>query len=413
MKRLVLLFFYLVFLHSAFGQDSLLNVRLKEQSYILQFGKNEMTGQGMDFLVREASKSSFLLIGEAHGISQIPQFAEALFKSLLSEGYNSMAVETGPHTAKKLQDMIAQPEWESALKNHFEKYPWSIPFFNLKEEVEMLNGIASTNNEIAIWGLDQEFAASFRMFFDYLINISENKPSRSTAEDYYQLAESSFKESFESKNPGKSILMKLQESDFNKLNEAFAGQDEALEIIEELQVSLNIYKMWFMRQGYQSNFDRAMLMKKHFMTYYQEAIDEGRNPKVMIKLGANHAYRGLNGLNVPDIGNFVSELANQRGAQSFHVYVTGKKGTQNVFNPFSQSGNDRHRPFKPSDAIERLDLSRIEGHEDNNDWIVVDLRPLRSQLFNRTLNDIDEDFEKLIWGYDALVIIPETVASSN
>ena len=67
----------------------------------------------------------------------------------------------------------------------------------------------------------------------------------------------------------------------------------------------------------------------------------------MFKFGSNHIYKGLNGLNVFDIGNFVSEFASQQGKESFHLYTLGRKGTQNAYTPFSKSDADKQKSYDP------------------------------------------------------------------
>ncbi len=45
-------------------------------------------------------------------------------------------------------------------------------------------------------------------------------------------------------------------------------------------------------------------------------------------------------------------------------------------------------------------------------WAVIDLRPFRPLITNRKLEKIDKGLEELIWGYDAVLVIPEIHAAT-
>ena len=49
--------------------------------------------------------------------------------------------------------------------------------------------------------------------------------------------------------------------------------------------------------GYDSNRERALLMKSNFVTDYKQAAQaDGAPPKVLLKFGAWHMYKGINPL---------------------------------------------------------------------------------------------------------------------
>ncbi len=399
---------------SLFSQDSLLVEHLKKNVHTFLFEDGNLSGDGLSFFKEEADQNSFFLIGEDHGIGDIPLFTAALFEQFNSHGYEYFATETGPYTADMVQEMAAKDEWETLFKQHFEQYPWSIPFYIYQEECTILRNVLKNNpqGKQLIWGLDQEFAASFRMFFKKLEMEAEKTTAKTVANEYYEMAESTFKEAAESKNPGKSLLAVIQPSDFEKLRNAFSDQPASVELINELEKSVNIYRMWFTRQGYESNCTRAEMMKRYFMKYYSAAKAKGESPKVMFKFGANHIYRGLNGLNVFDIGNFISELASQEGTSSFHMYVIGRKGTQNRSNPFSKSDDDKFAEYDPASYLDKIDFSTVLQATPTTDWAVIDVRPLRKLLFSKQLKTLPKGIEKLIWSYDAILVIPEVHAST-
>lgn len=413
-NRLLPGLFFLLLFHFAQSQDSLLTEITKKLTYQLRIQDGRLTGPGQEFLAQIGKESAFFLIGENHGMAEIPQFAHALFKDLKQNGYRYFAVETGPHTAEMIQEFAMQKDWHQAFQEHYGKYPWSVPFFSWQEECKILPDVLKGNNpkEALIWGLDQEFAASFRMFFNQLHQIAKNEASKQLALEYYQLAEKRFKEASETKNPGKSIMTAIGKEDFDKLKKVFHGQAKALDILQELDESLHIYKLWFSREGFKSNQLRAALMKRHFWQYYTEAKKKESQPKVLFKFGANHIYKGANGLNVFDIGNFVSEVANMEGTKSFHLYTVARKGTQNVYTPFSRSEDDKKKPHNASDYLDRINFMPFFNAVPDDQWAIIDLRPLKAKLFNRSLKKLQKGLEKLIWSYDAVLIIPEVHAST-
>lgn len=55
-------------------------------------------------------------------------------------------------------------------------------------------------------------------------------------------------------------------------------------------------------------------------------------------------------------------------------------------------------------------MGELTGDEQ---WSLFDLRPLHSMLFNSQLKGLDPALERVIWSYDAFVVIPETHASQE
>ena len=413
MKLLLILLFtnLSVFL---FGQDSMLVEAIKESLHEFSFDDGVLHGNGHDFLLDKAANSPYFLIGENHGIAETALVSAALFHSFKPLGYAYYATEVGPFTASMLQSM-SKTNMDASLQKHFKDYPFSIPFFNWQEEARVLEA-AMNNTSIdgpIIWGLDQEFAASFRMFFKKLEVDATTEDSRALAHEYYTLAEKTFSEALETKNPGNSLLTILTPSDFEKLRQHFEGQPNSTKLIDALEESIQIYQLWFTREGYRSNYLRAELMKRNFTTYLEQAKLQDENPRVMIKLGASHQYRGLNGLNIPDIGNFISELASLEEKKSFHLYVVGRKGSQNTYNPFSQSEADKSVPFDAAIDDDYRHFSSVLEASSEALWTVIDLLPLRHALHNKKVKNVHPQLEKIIWGYDAILLIPEVHAATN
>lgn len=396
------------------AQDSLLTELLKPLKYNLQMQEGLLTGPGADFLMKEGQSAQFFLIGEDHGIAELPLFTTALFRSFQKLDYRYFATETGPYTASFLQKTLSGSDGKAQFGAFLKELPFSIPFYNLKEEAEMLSAVLSNRNtdEPLIWGLDQEFAGSPRIHLKQLLKEAPNEAARELVNDYYQRAVTGFEEAIKTKNPGASFMAFAKPEDFAKLKAAFKEQPQALERIAALEESINIYQLWFVNQGYESNRRRAEMMKRYFWDYYEAAKKNTAKPKVIFKFGANHMYRGANGLNVFDIGNFVSELASQERTGSFHVYVLAQSGTQNRFTPFS-SDQDKNKAVAPPEYFHPIDFDALLSGSSQNEWSILDLRPLRHELFSKRLKGLPAELEKLIWSYDALLVMPEVHASTS
>lgn len=397
------------------GQDSLLTAYFDQGARPLVCQDGVLSGPGADFLDEVGEVAHFMLIGEAHGLAELPRFTSALFQAFRKRGYRYFATETGPYAAAFLESTFRSGAGREEWRQFYRELPWSIPFYGWEEEVDILETVieGTASAPPVLWGIDQEFAASFRMFFRQLVSDATADQARETAKAFFDRAQDGMRQATETGNPTAAFMFSAKEEDFARLRHVFAGQAEQLQLIDELEESIAIYQLWSRGQGFASNVRRSKLMKRYFREYYQAAQGRGEHPKVMFKLGANHVYRGANGLNVFDIGNYVSELADHERKQSFHLYVAGLEGTQNAYTPFSTDEGDNHKPFRASDYLDHIDFSSLMAARDGKEWWLIDLRPLRSRIFNREIQVEDSGLHKLIHGYDALLVIPEVSASTR
>jgi len=396
------------------AQDSLLRQALQNHQFEFQLNEGVLTGNGAEWLSETAAASQFMLIGEDHGIAELPQFTAALYQRIQPAGYRYFATETGPFSAAFLQKIGQRESFIRDYRDTLAKYPWAIPFYTMQEEVNMLRAIlrGKDTEEPIIWGLDQEFIGSPRLFFPTLLKHAADEAGRKTLQEYADRAMTGFQETIKSRNPSSIFFSSATSGDFEKMRAALDDDPGANRLLDELEQSWYIYHLYFTGKGYDSNRLRAEMMKRHFWSYYQQARTENNLPKVVFKFGANHVYRGANGLNVFDIGNFVSELASQEGTASCHLYVIGKRGFQNAYTPFADE-SAKQQAYDPEKYLDRIDVRTVLELTGDEQWSLFDLRPLRSMLFKGELKDLDPALEKVIWSYDAFVVIPETHASQE
>src|SRR5215211_7189462 len=77
-------------------------------NYPIKIEAATLTGPGADLLSREAEAAQFVLIGEPHGIADVPIFSSALFKHIQPKGFNYLAIEIGPITARRIEDLAVR-----------------------------------------------------------------------------------------------------------------------------------------------------------------------------------------------------------------------------------------------------------------------------------------------------------------
>lgn len=419
MKKLFLFIFLIALAVSIHAQSKPdLIAELSKTKRAIDRGPDRLSGEGLKFLTDEAGRAQFFLIGEDHGIADMPEFTGLLFRELNRvAGHDTFATETGPLTAARLEKMARTVGASILIEDFNHRYRFGMPFYNWREEARMAEAIvkgANNKNKI-LWGLDQEFIASSPFHLKRLIDLAPNKQARALADEYYQKANSEFDRMIAEKDPGLAFLASAKKEDFDRLDAAFkTALPEARTILTELRVSREIYRKNFERQNYESNLQRSLLMKKHFMAYYEEALRLRRTPpKVLFKFGANHMRRGRNGTNVYDIGNFVAELAAARGSDSFHLFVLPISGTQNGYVPFLDNVADKQKKIETGENFSMFDARPfIEIVKDNSEWQVIDLRPIRPLIQNRRLTELPRGIADLVWAYDAILVMPKVRAAT-
>jgi hypothetical protein len=151
-----------------------------------------------------------------------------------------------------------------------------------------------------------------------------------------------------------------------------------------------------------SNTQRAQFMKQNL----QKDLDAAPRQRVLLKFGDWHLYKGFNPLHQRDLGNYVAEIADGEGSSSLHICVLGAKGTHVGFGGYNRP--EKLEPFVLTDDSDYRWIKPAMENQVPNAWTLYDLRSLRFQK----LANLDQDMERLIYGYDLLVIIPELTPAS-
>jgi hypothetical protein len=180
-----------------------------------------------------------------------------------------------------------------------------------------------------------------------------------------------------------------------------AGNATSNRLFRELVESHEIY-VKNMQGSPESNAQRARLLKRNFL-YNLNAWKQsnGSSGKILVKFGDWHLYKGINPIHRRDLGNFISELADGEGGHALHICVLGAKGTHRFPNGYSRP--TRLTKFVLDEDPDYRWLKPAVNAQLPDSWTLYDLRKLRFQ----SLGELDPGMERLIYGYDLLIIIPE------
>lgn len=216
-------------------------------------------------------------------------------------------------------------------------------------------------------------------------------------------------------NPGAVWMVTATDADIASLRSVFNArpQSEAATIIDELAVSRDIYGKFNRGAGYESNQQRADLMKKHFLDFYRAAQSRGeRMPKAILKFGSNHVFRGPSITNSYELGTFLPEFAIANDSRAFGILVVVARGTWNAFRPFGSKEADKTQKYDPltTDEYKVFDIKSVLDATSDTTWTFVDLRPIRA-MTGRGMRQLDPRARRLLNSFDAIVVVPEGHAS--
>jgi hypothetical protein len=362
-----------------------------------------LAGPGAGFLLAEGRRAGFFLLGEDHGVAEVPQVASALFGALSREGYRHLAVEVSPLMARTLED-VARAGGRDTIFNHARmvmRHPLEVPFYSWREEGRLLHDAvraAPPTRAGVIWGVDQEFVASSPTVMRWLQARARDDRARAVAAEFRARADSGVARGFAGR-PEQMLVLSADSGDYARLRQAFAADSEAVDVIGQMEASGRIYSLMFGGQGDASNQVREELMKRNLARWLRRADQvDGDAGKVMMKFGGAHLSRGQKVITDDfSLGNFVSELATWRGTTSFHVLVVGGRG--------SRVATASPRGFATGASLgDEAWMAPVVAQALPAGWTVFDLRPLRPALSAGRFR-VEEELRRVIFGYDALVVL--------
>jgi hypothetical protein len=376
---------------------------LHEARSNLMLKDGHLAGEGARALSAAIAQARYVALGEDHLTHQIPQFAAAVCDAMAPQGLAALAVETGRQVSQLVEPKLADGTASAAISALIHQYPDSVAFLSMHDEIDLAVHCAKAGGPaFKFWGLDQEFVGAA----GWLLDLIEQQHLTPRAEAKIRALQAEERHDAETAarigDPTALFLFRVNDHELAEAKEALEadGNQTATTIFDELVLSHTIYVSHKSnRDG--SNHARAILLKETFLHDLSDLDHAGQPPRVLLKFGETHLYKGINPLQQRDLGNFVAELADGQGANSLHIAVLGVRGIHRLYagygrptrlEPFTLELNDDYAWLKPAVA----DLMP-------SGWTEIDLRVLRF----RKLRDLVPEWERMIYGYDFLILVPE------
>jgi len=370
----------------------------------LTFDGGRFAGPGAAVIQNAVASAQYVMIGEDHGIAEIPAFSTALCRAIAPQGFDTLAVEIGPSTAAVLSEALDSSDPLSAVAVYDSEHPFSIAFYDFSEEFAFLRACrdAMGPQRFALWGLDQELMGSSAAL---LAAISAAAPPQDRAKVQRLEAEDAadFAKAMKSGDPGDMSMVNFDVNELESLRANLAGQGAGATALNELIASERIYRedMSGLRQ---SNLDRSALQRAHFIAEEQAAFAaSGVHPKVLLKMGAYHLFEGTSMLGDRELGNFLAEYAALQGKQAVNILVLGEMGQQLAFagmgHPYAPVPLDLRHDKRADFAFMRPFFNGLDTAP-----ALYDLRALRSPFAHSGIESVN--LERVVDGYDFLVVIP-------
>lgn len=398
----------------ASAQNAEFSEALKKNRGAISVQDGKLAGPGADTLRAALAEAQFVALGEDHGIGQIPEFAAALCAELTPHGFHHMGLEIGPYVALDLENMARSADGASQLADFEKKYPETLAFYNWREEFGMLQKCesAALPGHMTLWGLDQEFMGATGFLVDKILATKPGPEATAALNTLVKEVNEARAAALKSGSPGELFMMTAKQEELEHVRDLLKkqGKPEAQKLFDAFLLSREIYQKNMSGDYYASNRQRALLMKKNFSEpFAASSQSNGVLPKVFFKFGAYHMFRGINPLHSSELGNLIAEAAEANQFKSVHILIGGVKGEQLHF-----AGIGRPAEAAPLDLAGDKDSSFLffKPLFDAllaNSWTLYDLRALRDGFAK--YGKIDPELERVIFGYDFVIFIPDPKAS--
>jgi hypothetical protein len=394
---------------SADAQQGTLAQLLQANRHPLTVQDGGFAGPGAAFLEKQLGEAQFVAIGEEHGTREVPQFVRATCRTMARNDLDALAIEAGSLVAAQLQLWTAQSDGVASLAAFEKHYPDSIAFFNWRQEFDLLSHCRQETapHTLHLWGLDQEFVGSPGFILQQIVETRPGAQAEATARRLQAQCAVDTQKGIASGNWKDGCMLRLSQQDLAKLQSELerTGNRRGLELAAALIKTRHIYGTHESGDRYDANRERALLMKRNFLAEYQRlSTTTGKPPRVLLKFGANHLFKGFDETDLNDLGNFVTEFADGLGSTSLHIEILGIRGEDEA--QFGPGQPDRALPKDTAPGP----LAPLYAEAYRGEWTLFDLRPLRSRF--SSLGHVDRGLERLIFGYDLLVLIPRVTAQA-
>ncbi|RZK37791.1 MAG: hypothetical protein EOO90_24280 [Pedobacter sp.] len=377
----------LLFTTQLFAQDSLITSLSKKNLTTFNKSNGSFSGAGWENIIKKIKASNDVLIGEDHFTNEIPYFTSAIASTA---HFDNFFCEIDPFAANILQQKIKTLS-PTALQDYVNTYGNAFSFYSYTAELDLLKQFSKSNTKI--FGTDQILIVGDRVICSELQKTTKNP----IAKKIYQAIAANSKIYFDRFLKDQSQTFYLLSDDFAKKIDTLSGlklSTEETKIVDMLKLTAKIYKS-------RSHELRIQLMKSQLMEVY----GNWQGKRNLFKYGANHVTKGESLLEIYDIGALVSNLNDANYKKSLHIMIMGLSGKHaSPFEGFPDSEIDPN-----SNMLKKL--MPITKTVEGQDWHCYDLVPLRTELNAGKLVVKDLTLQRIIKGYDLLVVIPKVSAA--
>lgn len=365
----------------------------RAHSHTIEYREGELSGPGLQLLLNDTRRAQFVAIAENHNVREIPQLTTAMFRALQkTHGFGYLALEQGPVAIERAV-AASRSGGRDSVWALGRRLPQIFHFLTDQElgmiaEVTRLSGVRTD----PVWGVDREYGAT--PVLEELARISPDARTRAGVEILLDSAR--VYESFHDSAGGiRWLLERVDSASVARLRQMFGPRSGARAdfLLRDLELARRSGALYRSRTGpiptgFDANRIREEWMVEQFISRYRAAITAGDSlPKVVVKSGHWHLFRGLFRANIPTLGNFISELARANRRESYHIWLSlinrpggwWSLGSEPLYGPLARAG-------------------------DPDRWIFVDLRPLRPWAHAGRLK-LSPDLRQIVFTHDAAVLI--------
>jgi hypothetical protein len=380
--------------------STLLPALAQHSRHVARLENGRLTGEGADFLRALGAQSQFVLIGEDHGNEGIADFAAAYWRDLNDAGYDYFAIETDPWIAEALEREL-RAGGVAAWTHYAEANGGAIaaPFYTWTPEVRLAEAVIETSGarrHAALWGLDQVFVTSSGIALRQVAASARSRAARALASSLADQAEAD-RMAWLTHGETQPLL------DLRRALNGRQDRDEAAAVDAIIQ-SQRIYRPFSVGGGEAllANIERENLMRQLFLENYRAAERaDGAPPRVMLKFGSYHMYRGATPTHVQGLGGFVTEFAHTTGGNALSIATV----------------------CGPGGFVGTLDRPRIacdEGFAENFGFIAGQVEPDHITIFDLRIwklrpgrwDHLPAEMRQFIDTYDVLVVVPGGAGST-
>ncbi|MDU0370274.1 hypothetical protein ACFPAF_07725 [Hymenobacter endophyticus] len=377
---------------------------LRKYQFPLTQAGTQFSGPGWEKLQQDIRQSTVVLLGEDHGMAQIPPFVQAVAEVLQPKVY---VAEIDRYQAQDLTRLVAQPGLPSAF---LQQYPMSLSFYSWAEEFELARALRTRNTTIV--GIDQLGFASVGRTLALMADKTKSKTTRAYLRQQSAALQARDRAALVAGNYGGVSINGLRPTLLDSLRLLTRTESpQVRQLLQDLEASEAIFRVNIAGKpgGHQT---RINLMKRNLLQELQPYQLAGQPlPPMLFKFGAYHLGRGRSIWgDIYDVGNLAVNLADAHDQKTLHIFVIGKQGQQvQGQNPDDFSKN----AAKYSNVDAAMVLPFMAATPAGATWQVFDLRPLRRAMLYKAMPVASQELQATILGYDYMVIIPETTASRN